>query len=129
MENIKVLLIDDEEILTRVVKNRLSMLGYKVDVAYDGELGINAAIDIGPDLIVLDLMLPKLDGFEVCRKIRELEELNDSKILVLSSKKAEADIIRCFNMGADEYMTKPFSLIELEARISKLLQKQGDINV
>jgi DNA-binding response OmpR family regulator len=118
----KILVVEDEKALGRVIKYNLEKEGHRVLVAEDGEAGLAAAKREKPDLVILDIMLPKLDGIQVCRTLRA-----DSKvpILFLTAKKSEVDRILGLKMGADDYVTKPFSVAELAARVEALLRRSG----
>jgi len=99
--------------------------GYKVITASDGEAGLNAALDAKPDLIILDIMLPKINGYEICRLIRK--EKLDMPIIMLTAKGQESDIILGLNLGADDYVTKPFSIKELLARVAAFLRRRRQV--
>ncbi|OGS34078.1 MAG: hypothetical protein A2293_05680 [Elusimicrobia bacterium RIFOXYB2_FULL_49_7] len=119
----KIVIIEDEEAIRLGLKDSLEMERYKVFTASDGEAGLEVALRTRPDLIVLDLMLPKLGGYDVCRKIRE-KGLR-AFVLMLTAKKEEMDRIMGFNAGADDYMVKPFSLMELLAKIKAIFRRIG----
>ena len=110
----RILIIEDEEAIADLEKDYLEIDGYDVDIENAGDSGLAAALAEDYDLIVLDLMLPGIDGFEVCKKIREEK---DVPILMVSAKKDDIDKIRGLGLGADDYMTKPFSPSELVARV------------
>jgi two-component system response regulator MprA len=116
----RILVIEDDEGITRFLRRGLAYEGYAVDVAVDGQLGLIAARDNPPDLVVLDLMLPGLDGLEVCRRLRAG---GDVPILILTAKDGVNDRVIGLDMGADDYMVKPFDLDELLARIRALLRR------
>lgn len=130
----KVLIIEDEEAIAELEKDYLELSDFKVDIENSGDKGLARALDDDYDIIVLDLMLPGMDGFEVCRQIREKKQI---PILMVSAKKDDVDKIRGLGLGADDYMTKPFSPSELVARVKAHLsryerlmatnQKQNDI--
>ncbi|SHK14620.1 response regulator [Tepidibacter formicigenes] len=120
-EKKKILLIDDSNIIVHMIKDRLSAK-YDVKYANDGQEGINIFKEFKPDLVITDLFLPKVDGFEVCKKIKSDENIKNTKIIILSCNCKEEDINKCFEEGADDYMIKPFSLIELEDRVEKILK-------
>src|SRR3989338_3400314 len=120
MENIKVIIIDDEKKLVGMIKNYLEKDGYEIIVAFDGAEGIEKTESHRPDLVILDLMLPKLDGLEVCKLIRKESSM---PILMLSAKGEEADIVVGLELGADDYLSKPFSLRELSARVKAILRR------
>ena len=120
MSQERVLVVDDEPIVTEVVQRYLIREGYQVTVAADGETALELAREGGPDLIVLDLMLPKLDGLEVCRRLR-LE--SSVPIIMLTAKSEEGDKILGLGLGADDYLAKPFSPGELTARVKAVLRR------
>ena len=107
----KVLIIEDDATLLRGLVDNFHAQGYLVSSARDGQLGLDAALKDPPDLIVLDIMLPKINGFEICRLIRKHELA--MPIIMLTAKGQEEDIIRGLELGADDYVTKPFSIREL----------------
>ena len=119
MEN-KILVVDDEKPIVDILKINLEKNGYKVIVAYDGETAAEMAYSQEPDLILLDVMLPKMDGFSVCRKIREKLAI---PIIMLTAREEEVDKVLGLELGADDYMTKPFSLRELMARVKANLRR------
>jgi DNA-binding response OmpR family regulator len=116
----KILLVDDEPTLVATVKYNLEREGYQVVTAGDGESGLSLARTERPDLVILDLMLPGLDGFEVCRILRR--EMT-APILMLTAKTDEVDKVVGLELGADDYVTKPFSMRELLARVRALLRR------
>ena len=115
----KILIIEDEVAIADLEKDYLELSGFEVEIETRGDRGLNAAMQKDFDLIVLDLMLPGIDGFDVCRKIREKK---DVPILMVSAKKDDIDKIRGLGLGADDYMTKPFSPSELVARVNAQLR-------
>ena len=115
-----ILIVDDEAPIVEILKYNLTKSGYRVIVAYDGEEGYYAAINQKPDLILLDVMLPKMDGFEVLRKIREKQS---TPVIMLTAREEEVDKILGLELGADEYITKPFSVRELTARVKANLRR------
>lgn len=110
----KILIIEDEESIADLEKDYLELSGFEVQIEGDGDSGLHTALTQEFDLIILDLMLPGMDGFEVCKKIREVKNV---PILMVSAKKDDIDKIRGLGLGADDYMTKPFSPSELVARV------------
>jgi len=110
----KVLIIEDELSIAELERDYLEINGYSVDIEVDGETGLRAAISKTYNLIILDVMLPRIDGFEVCRQIRSVKNV---PILMVSAKKEDIDKIRGLGLGADDYVTKPFSPGELVARV------------
>ena len=117
-----VLIIEDDPAILRVVKDNFVNRGYQVQTARNGELGLDAALNGRPDLILLDIMLPKINGFEICRAVRA--EKLDMPILMLTAKGQEEDIVRGLELGADDYITKPFSVRELVARAQAFLRRR-----
>lgn len=120
----KILVVDDEEQIRRALKSILSSRKYDVAMATNGEEALDLAIDNPPDLVILDLAMPGLSGFDVCRELRTW--LN-APILVLSVKAGDADKIEALDLGADDYLTKPFSAGELLARIRALLRRAASL--
>lgn len=118
----KVLIVEDEKGLVKILKYNLEKEGYQVSAVGDGEAALTAARAEKPDLIILDLMIPKLDGFEVCRILRKDSNV---PILMLTSKKEEVDRILGLELGADDYVTKPFSVREISARIKAILRRSS----
>jgi DNA-binding response OmpR family regulator len=116
-----VLIVEDDPTMLRGLKDNFEFKGYRVLTAADGEDGLNAALNEKPDLIILDIMLPKINGYEVCRLIRK-EDL-DMPIIMLTAKGEESDIVLGLNLGADDYVTKPFSIKELLARAAAFLRR------
>ena len=116
----RILVIEDDEGITRFLRRGLAYEGYTVDIAADGQMGLIAARDNPPDLVVLDLMLPGMDGLEVCRRLRAG---GDVPILILTARDGVNDRVLGLDMGADDYMVKPFDLDELLARIRALLRR------
>lgn len=110
----RILIIEDESAIAELEKDYLELSGFEVDVANDGEVGLNKALTEECDLIILDLMLPGVDGFEICRQVRAEK---NTPIIMVSAKKDDIDKIRGLGLGADDYMTKPFSPGELVARV------------
>jgi DNA-binding response OmpR family regulator len=119
----RILLIEDEAALARGLSDTLRSRGFEVEVASDGEGGLDAALRGGADLILLDLMLPKVNGYEICRAARA--HGIDAPILMLTAKGHERDIILGLNVGADDYITKPFGTGELIARMQAFLRRRG----
>lgn len=117
----KVLVVDDEESIVTLLEYNLSQAGYEVITAYDGETGLQNAKNENPDFIVLDLMLPKMDGMEVCKELRN--DQITTPILMLTAKDDEIDKVLGLELGADDYMTKPFSPREVVARVKAILRR------
>ena len=120
----RVLIVDDEPNIVLSLEFLLRQQGYEVSVARDGEEAL-AAAETRPDLVVLDVMLPGLDGFEVCRRLRERPELGGLKILLLTARGRDVDRVRGLEEGADAYVSKPFSTRELMKRVAELLEGTG----
>ena len=110
----RILIIEDERTIAELEKDYLELSGFEVEVANDGEVGLKKALTEECDLIILDLMLPGVDGFEICRQVRAEK---NTPIIMVSAKKDDIDKIRGLGLGADDYMTKPFSPSELVARV------------
>ena len=110
----KILIVEDESAIAELEKDYLELSGFRVEVSNDGEEGLRKAMTEEYDLIILDLMLPGMDGFEICRQVREEKNI---PIIMVSAKKDDIDKIRGLGLGADDYMTKPFSPSELVARV------------
>jgi two-component system phosphate regulon response regulator PhoB len=121
----RILIVEDERSLTKVLTYNLQREGYEVTLAHDGQEGLRKAQTLLPDLILLDLMLPVMGGLEVCRELRAGERTRDIPIIMLTAKAEETDQIVGFSMGADDYVTKPFSIKVLMQRI-KALQRRVD---
>ncbi|MEA4852691.1 MAG: response regulator transcription factor [Christensenella sp.] len=118
-----ILIVDDEPTLVKGLRFNLEQQeGYAIDVAYDGEEALNIFDPAKHDLILLDLMLPKIDGMEVCQKIRSVSNV---PIIMLTAKGDDMDKIMGLEFGADDYMTKPFNMLELKARIKTILRRAG----
>jgi two-component system, OmpR family, alkaline phosphatase synthesis response regulator PhoP len=118
----KILIVEDDATMLRGLKDNFEFAGYQVETAADGERGLTVALDSKPDLILLDIMLPKINGYEICRLIRK--EKLDMPIIMLTAKGQESDIILGLNLGADDYVTKPFSIKELLARTEAFLRRR-----
>lgn len=120
MEHI-ILVVEDDINILNIIKYNLVKENYKVLTAIDGEEGYKIAMKKKPDLILLDIMMPKMDGLEVCKKIRKV---HDTPIIMLTAKAEEVDKVLGLDLGADDYITKPFSILELKARIKANLRRQ-----
>jgi DNA-binding response OmpR family regulator len=116
-----ILIIEDEATMLRGLKDNFEFKGYRVLTASDGEEGLNTSLNKKPDLIILDIMLPKINGYEICRLLRK--ENLDMPIIMLTAKGEESDIVLGLNLGADDYVTKPFSIKELLARAAAFLRR------
>ena len=118
----KILVVDDEALLVKGIKFNLENEGYTVVTGTDGVEAVDAASAGDIDLIVLDLMMPRMDGLEACRRIREF---SDVPIIMLTAKTGDMDKLMGFEHGADDYLTKPFNILELKARIRALLRRSA----
>lgn len=122
MEAKKVLIVEDDKPISDIIKFNLTKEGFSTDVAYDGQEGLEKAIKDNPDLVLLDVMLPTIDGFEICKKIREKSTV---PIIILTAKEEEVDKVLGLELGADDYMTKPFGQRELIARVKANIRRSG----
>ena len=120
----KILVIEDEQSISDIIKYNLKKEGYEVETAYDGKDGLDKALTWDPSLILLDIMLPVLDGFEVCKKVREKSNV---PILMLTAKEEEVDKVLGLELGADDYITKPFGMRELIARIRANIRRTEQV--
>ncbi len=118
----RILVVDDEQVLVKGVKFNLENEGYTVETAYDGRTAVELARNGGFDLILLDLMMPEVDGLTVCMQIREFSNV---PIIMLTARGEDTDKLLGFEYGADDYVTKPFNILELKARIRALLRRSG----
>ena len=118
----KILVVDDERVLVKGIKFNLENEGYQVQVGYDGEEAVELAREGRFDLIILDLMMPKIDGLQACMRIREFSNV---PIIMLTARSEDTDKIIGFEYGADDYITKPFNILELKARVRALLRRSG----
>ena len=118
----KILVVDDEQVLVKGIKFNLEHEGYQVEVGYDGEQAVEMAREGSFDLIILDLMMPKIDGLQACMRIREFSNV---PIIMLTARSEDTDKIIGFEYGADDYITQPFNILEVKARIRALLRRSG----
>ena len=118
----KILVVDDEALLIKGIRFNLQNDGYEVITGSDGAEAVDLARSQNPDLIVLDVMMPRMDGLEACSKIREFSNV---PIILLTAKSGDLDKLLGFDQGADDYLTKPFNILELKARIRALLRRSG----
>lgn len=114
----KILVVDDEEVISAYLQRKLVKLGYSVDLAGDGEMALNIAISTMPDIILMDVKLPKLTGTEVCKRLKSDERAKGIHILLLSAKTQPKEIQEGFDAGADDYLCKPIGFPDILARIS-----------
>ncbi len=115
-----VLVIDDDTVLLSLLRQSLERAGYAVETASNGLAGLQRAYDVHPDLVILDVMMPRMDGWEVCSRLREVSQV---PIIMLTAKDQEGDKLRGFKLGIDDYVTKPFSFAELSARVEAVLHR------
>lgn len=118
----KILIVDDEKLLVKGIRFNFEQDGYQVETAFDGEEALRLAKDKTIDLIILDLMLPKIDGISVCQKIREFSNV---PIIILTAKAEDMDKILGLEYGADDYITKPFNILELKARVKAIIRRSS----
>ena len=121
--NLRVLIVEDEKALADILEYNFKKEGYTVDTALDGEIALDKIIFKAPDLIILDWMLPKLSGIELCRKVRSNKKVKNIPIIMLTARGEEKDRLKGLEMGADDYVTKPFSINELLARAKAGLKR------
>jgi DNA-binding response OmpR family regulator len=119
----RILVIEDEPQMLLGLRDNLELEGYEVQTAADGDEGLNKAAAFNPDLVILDIMLPKKNGFEVCRELRSRS--SSLPIVMLTARSAETDKVLGLELGADDYVTKPFSITELLARVRAVLRRAG----
>ncbi len=124
--NKKILVVDDEKPISDIIKFNLIKEGYDIETAFDGEEALKKVYQFQPDLVLLDVMLPKLDGFQVCRRIRESFNM---PIIMLTAKEEEVDKVLGFELGADDYITKPFGMRELIARVKANIRRLSLVDV
>ncbi len=120
----KILVVDDEQVLVKGIKFNLEHEGYQVEVGFDGEQAVELAREGGFDLIILDLMMPKIDGLTACMRIREFSNV---PVIMLTARSEDTDKIIGFECGADDYITKPFNILEVKARIRALLRRSAAV--
>ncbi len=118
----RVLVVDDEADLVRILQFGLEAIGYHVDTASDGQEGLKKARELKPDIILLDLMLPKLDGYKVCRLLKFDERYKNIPIIILSARTQEGDQLLAMEMGANRFITKPYDFAEVLSHIETLLK-------
>jgi len=120
-----ILVVDDDQDIRELVAFKLEQLGFEVHAESDGETGLAAVMQLQPDLVLLDWMMPKLTGVEVCRMLREGSDSSAVPVILLTARAQEADIERGFAAGADDYIVKPFSPRELASRVEAVLSRVG----
>lgn len=121
----RILIVEDEEAIVEIVSQALRRHGYETASASDGDAALDKAFSLRPDLVILDLMLPKMDGWEVCRRLKAEKQTASIPILMLTARRDERDVVEGLELGADDYMKKPFSLAELAARVKALLRRSA----
>jgi len=121
--SIKILVVEDEEAISHLLKYNLTAEGFDVTVVDDGDEALMVAEDFQPDIILLDWMLPHVSGIEICRQLRARKETREIPVIMLTARAEEEDRLRGFDQGADDYVTKPFSMKELVARIHAVLRR------
>jgi len=124
-----VLIIEDEPNQAELIRYNLESEGYRVAIACDGEDGLIQAMETIPDIILLDWMIPKVSGIEVCRKLRKIKSTNEIPIILLTARSEESDKVRGLDIGADDYITKPYSIKELLARVRAALRRPVAITI
>ena len=122
----KILVVDDEESLAAFVCRALKQRGYRTITAGDGDEALNLIEEELPSLVILDLMLPKMDGWEVCRRAKSGETTKNIPIIMLTARSSAEDVVQGLDLGADDYLRKPFAMEELLARVRMLLRRSGD---
>lgn len=122
----RILVVDDEPEIHAVLGKLLSKEGYNVDSAYSGEEAFQSVVEIKPDLIILDIMMPKISGIEVCNRLKADETTNDILILIVSARDTQEDRIEGLSHGADDYVSKPFHLRSLIRKIEHMLEKKAE---
>lgn len=123
MPNERILVVEDEEAILEVVSQAMKRHGFEVSTANNGDSALEMAYSLHPDIIILDIMLPKMDGWEVCRRLKSEDETRNIPIIMLTARREDRDVVEGLNIGADDYMKKPFSLVELIARVKALLRR------
>ena len=129
MDRKKILVIDDEKVYADTLKVNLEATGkYKVFIETEASTAIATAQKVNPDLILLDLLMPEVDGYFICKHLKDHAGLSRIPIIIVSGKADETDMVSCLGMGADDYMTKPFLVDELDARIRAVLSRSDRID-
>lgn len=119
----KILIIDDDRLLVQILTETLTNEGFAVCAAHDGLTGIECMISESPDLVLLDIMMPGIDGYEVCKKLKESPATSNLPIIFISAKAAQEDIDKAFALGADDYIVKPFDTATVAERLKTVYQK------
>lgn len=121
MDNPLILLVEDSETIHKLVSRKLKKDGFRFEYRENGKQGLDAVRELKPDLVILDVMLPSMNGFEILRQIRSDKDLADTKVIMLTSKNRSEDIEKGFSLDVDDYIDKPFKPTELVLRINKIL--------
>ncbi len=117
----RILAVDDDPLVTKLLRINLELSGYRVEEAWDGESALRVLAEDPPDLVVLDLMMPCVDGWQILQEIRRNETLKDIPVMILSARVHDEDIIRGWEMGADDYITKPFNPVRMTERLEAVM--------
>ncbi|HZD71944.1 MAG TPA: response regulator [Actinomycetes bacterium] len=125
MVNARILVVDDDQVIQQLLKVNLELEGYAIEVAEDGEEALEQFDEFRPNLVLLDIMMPKLDGWEVCRRLKQDADSARVPIVLLSARAQEADVQRGIELGVAAYVTKPFDPIQLLDLVAEILTKQG----
>jgi DNA-binding response OmpR family regulator len=125
MANARILVVDDDRVIQQLLKVNLELEGYAIEVAEDGEEALDLFDEFRPNLVLLDIMMPKMDGWEVCRRLKQGVDSADVPIVLLSARAQEADVQRGIELGVAAYVTKPFDPIQLLDLVADILAKQG----
>ena len=123
-ETIKILLVEDEASLAKIIQQTLKNLGFDITIASDGEEGLKLLPQVQPDVVVADIMMPKMDGMEMVRRLRKTDR--NTPILFLTARSAVSDVVEGFELGADDYLRKPFSMLELIVRVRALVNRSSN---
>jgi two-component system phosphate regulon response regulator PhoB/two-component system alkaline phosphatase synthesis response regulator PhoP len=123
MPSERILVVEDEESILEIVSQAMKRHGFEVSKCNNGDTALEMAENLHPDVIILDIMLPKMDGWEVCRRLKSESDTRDIPIIMLTARREEKDVVEGLALGADDYMKKPFSLAELIARVKALLRR------
>ncbi len=128
MENLNILVVEDEEDISELVCYNLQKAGYNYETAFSGEVGLKKIENNLPDLVLLDIMLPNINGFEVLRRIRADDKYKNISVIMLTAKSSDSDVVKGLEFGADDYIAKPFSPSVLMARIKSVLKRRHDFS-
>ena len=119
----RILIVEDEQAIADLISQSLRRFGYETKIATDGDEALSLIFELKPDIVILDLMLPQMDGWEVCRRVKNDSETAHIPILMLTARRSDRDVVEGLELGADDYMRKPFSCDELSARVRALLRR------